>query len=245
MGLCSRTTTIPFAPTPSCSRPECESAAHEVCPWPLTPVSDDRGMTSKPASLATLFTLLIGIVAPAAAQSGPSSPLPTVQPRLTFVDPPTPKAAEIIAWAVDRFRDAGLQLPDLEISFPTSCEGKKALYHVGRSSIDFCYVINKTTVLHEFAHAWDDTSGAVDRNAFLKMRGLSVWWGGPRMPSDEQGAEHVAEIIARGLMNVDTRSVPQLPANSLSELTEAFVMLTRGVQPWPTRPNAPLHQLAK
>ena len=191
-------------------------------------------MTSIPVSVAALFTLLAGVVAPTVGQSVPSSPLPTSQPRLTFVDPPTPKAAEIIAWAVDRFRVAGLQLPDLQISFPTSCDGKKALYHVGRTSIDFCYVINKTTVLHEFAHAWDDTSGAVDRNAFLKMRGLSVWWGGPGMPSDEQGAEHLAEIIAWGLTNVYTRSVPQLPANSLSELTEAFVILTRGVQPWPT-----------
>jgi hypothetical protein len=195
-------------------------------------------MTSIPVSVAAIFTLLAGTVAPTAEQSARSSTLPTTRPRLTFVDPPTPKAAEIIEWAVDRFRDAGLQLPDLEISFPTSCEGKKALYHVGRRSIDFCYIINKTTVLHELAHAWDDTSGAVHRDAFLKMRGLSVWWGGPGMPSGEQGAEHVAEIIAWGLLNVDTRSVPQLPANSLDELTEAFVMLTRGVQPWPTRPDA-------
>jgi hypothetical protein len=202
-------------------------------------------MTSIPVSVAALITLMAPMVAPTAPQSVSSSPLPTSRPHLTFVDPPTPKAAEIIAWAVDRFRDAGLQLPDLNISFPTFCEGKKALYHVGRSSIDFCYNINKTTALHEFAHAWDDTSGTVDRDAFLKMRGLSVWWGGPGMPSDEQGAEHLAEIIAWGLMNVETRSVPQLPANSLSELTEAFVMLTRGVPPWPTRPDARSRGAAK
>jgi len=202
-------------------------------------------MASMLLSVATLFTLLTGDglanQVPSAADDLTGADIvlsvdvPAPRPQLTFLDPPTPRAAEIIAWAVDRFRDAGLQLPDLNISFPTSCQGKKALYHVGRRSIDFCYIITKTTVLHEFAHAWDDTSGAVDRDAFLKMRSLSVWWGGPGMPSDEQGAEHLAEIIAWGLMNVDTRSVPQLPANSLSELTEAFVMLTRGVQPWPTR----------
>jgi hypothetical protein len=80
---------------------------------------------------------------------------------------------------------------------------------------------------------------------FLKMRGLSVWWGGPGMPSGEQGAEHVAEIIAWGLLNVYTRSVPELPANSLAELNEAFVMLTGGVQPWPTRPDVASYGVAK
>jgi hypothetical protein len=180
--------------------------------------------------------LFIGIlVAPLASQSGPpTSPRP-VQPRITFVEPPTSRAQEMIAWAVGRFDDAGLQLPDLQISFPAQCDGKKALYHVGRRSVDFCYNMNKTTVLHEFAHAWDDTSDSVDRSAFMKLRGLTVWWGGTAMPSDQQGSEHLAEIIAWGLLDVDTRSVPQLPRNSVEELTKAFVMLTRGVEPWPTR----------
>ena len=183
-----------------------------------------------------MTVLLIGtLVAPVASHSGPPASPRTVRPRITFVDPPTTKARETIAWAVGRFDDAGLQLPDLRVSFPAYCGGKKALYHVGQGSIDFCFNINKTTVLHEFAHAWDDTSNAVDRDAFMKLRGLTVWWGGTAMPSDEQGSEHLAEIIAWGLLDVDTRSVPQLPENSVGELTEAFVMLTRGAKPWPTR----------
>jgi hypothetical protein len=181
-----------------------------------------------PLRLSALL-LVSTVMAPPAAQSAPASRQHTVvEPRITFLDPPTPKARQIIAWAVDRFGATGLQLPDLDISFPTSCDGKAALYHGGRSSIDLCYVVDKRTVLHEFAHAWDDTSGAVDRAAFLKLRGLSIWWGGIGMPSDEQGAEHLAEIIAWGLMDGDTRSAPQLPANSVSELTHAFVMLTHG-----------------
>lgn len=180
--------------------------------------------------------VLVGTMASTASvQSIADSHRQTVEPQITFLDPPTPKAQEIVAWAVDRYRDAGLQLPDLAISFPTSCGGKTALYHVGLRSIDFCYIITKTTVLHEFAHAWDDTSGAVDRDAFLDLRGLSVWWGGTGMPSDQQGSEHLAEIIAWGLMDVDTRTAPQLPRNSVSELTNAFVMLTGGAKPWPTR----------
>jgi hypothetical protein len=179
------------------------------------------------------------MLAPSAAQSLPISRRHTVvEPQITFLDPPTPKARQIIAWAVDRFGSAGLQLPDLGISFPASCDGKAALYHGNRSSIDLCYVVNKRTVLHEFAHAWDNTSGAVDRLAFLKLRGLSVWWGGIAMPSDEQGAEHLAQIIAWGLMDGYTRSVPQLPANSVGELTDAFVMLTHGITPSPAHPDA-------
>lgn len=174
----------------------------------------------------SMLLLVSTTAAPATAQYEPDSRPPWREPRITFVDQPTPQAREIIVWAVNRFRDAGLQLADLAISFPDLCAGKGALYHVGRGSIEFCR-INKRRALHEFAHAWDDTSGAVDRQAFLQMRGLSVWWGGTEMPSREQGSEQLAQIIAWGLMGFDTRDVPQLPANSASELTAAFVMLTQ------------------
>jgi hypothetical protein len=164
-------------------------------------------------------------VVPAAAERGQSSPRAWHEPRITFVDEPSPKARQIVGWAVARYREAGLQLPDLKISFPAFCDRKGALYHVGEGAIDFCR-INKLRALHEFAHAWDDTSGAVDREGFLKLRGLTVWWGGTKMKSDEQGAEHLAEIIAWVLMGADPRDVPQLPNNSLAELTEAFDVLT-------------------
>ena len=169
--------------------------------------------------------LMSAMVVPAAAEDGPGSRPEWHEPRITFVDQPTPKAREIITWAVDQHREAGLQLPDLKISFPALCDGKGALYHVGKRSIDFCR-INKRRALHEFAHAWDDTSGAVDREAFLELRGLTVWWGGTEMRSREQGAEHLAEIIAWGLMGADPQDVPQIPKNSVAELTEAFDFLT-------------------
>ena len=185
-------------------------------------------------ALIRLGTLLLvsTISVPTAAQSESNSRPPTREPRITFLDQPTPEAHDIIVWALERFHDAGLQVPDLEVSFPALCGGKAALYHVGRRFIEFCH-INKRTAVHELAHAWDDTSGAVDREAFMKMRGVSVWWGGREVPTGEQGSEHLAQIIAWGLMDVGTRGVPQLPANSVSELTEAFVMLTGGVQPRP------------
>ena len=153
------------------------------------------------------------------------------EPVITYLDPPTPQQQEIITWAVERYHQAGLQLPDLSISFPPICDGKGALYHVGHRSIDFCRV-NKRRALHEFAHAWDDTSGAVDRQAFLRLRGLSVWWGGTDMPSSEQGAEQLAQIVAWGLQGAHPSDVPQFPNNDVVTLTAAYVSLV-GAQPLP------------
>jgi hypothetical protein len=183
-------------------------------------------MTNHTAFLRVGSLLLASaIIVPAAAEAGPGSRPAWHEPRITYIDEPTPKAREIITWAVDQYRNAGLQLPDLTISFPPICDGKGALYHVGKGAIDFCR-INKNRALHEFAHAWDDTSGAVDREAFLELRGLTVWWGGTKMKSSEQGAEHLADIIAWGLMGSNPNDVPQIPKNSVAELTEAFNMLT-------------------
>lgn len=157
----------------------------------------------------------------------PSASPPSVnmhRPHLTYIDQPSPSAEETINWAVDRFVAAGLQLPDLEISFPVVCHGKAALYHVGRRSVDFCRV-GTLLALHEFAHAWDDTSGAVDREAFLELRGLHVWFGGLDLPKEQQGAEHLAQIVSWGLMDQDLRRPPNLANNSEAELTEAFELL--------------------
>ena len=146
-------------------------------------------------------------------------------PTITYVDAPTVEAREVVDWAVARFAQAGLQLPDLKISFPGHCRGKKALYHVGKRSIDFCR-IDRRVALHELAHAWDDTSGAVDRERFMELRGVSVWFGGTRTPSAEQGSEHLAIIVAWGMMGERERRAHGLPRNSDAELTAAFEMLT-------------------
>ena len=147
-------------------------------------------------------------------------------PELTFVDQPTPVQRETISWAVGRFVAAGLQLPNLDIRFPVFCNGKGALYHVGQSSIDFCR-LNRKNVLHELAHAWDDTSGAVDRERFMKLRGVTVWFGGLDVPAGEQGSEHLAIIVAWGLMDPGTGSTHGLPNSSDTELSEAFELLTQ------------------
>jgi hypothetical protein len=49
-------------------------------------------------------------------------------------------------------------------------------------------------------------------------------------PSAEQGSEHMAVVIAWGLMDIGVRSAHGLPHNSDAELAAAFEMLT-GSQP--------------
>ena len=165
------------------------------------------------------------------ADSRPSAggPVPAQAPpraaNITYIDEPTLSERETITWAVGRFAAAGLELPDLDVRFPVYCKGKGAIYHIGESSVDFCRV-NKKNVLHEFAHAWDDTSGDVDREGFLELRGLDIWFGGLDVPCEEQGSEHLAIVIAWGLMEPGTRSAHGLPHNSDAELHEAFEFLT-------------------
>jgi hypothetical protein len=180
---------------------------------------------------AVLLATSIGHATAPRISAVPAPVAPWRQPVITYLDAPTPQQRETIAWAIERYHEAGLQLPDLTISFPAICSGKGALYHVGQRSIDFCRV-NKRRALHELAHAWDDTSGAVDRDAFLRLRGLSVWWGGTDRPSSEQGAEQLAQIVAWGLQGANPSDVPQLPNNDVATLVAAYVSVV-GTPPLP------------
>src|SRR5262245_3625829 len=160
-----------------------------------------------------VWIMMLATTAVPASQITPDPPSPAHAPVIEFVDQPTPQALDTVTWAVGRFVAAGLQLPDLRIAFPVYCGGKGALYHVGDSSIDICRVSRKN-VLHELAHAWDDTSGAVDREGFMRLRRVDVWFGGTSVPSEEQGSEHLAIIVAWGLMDPGTGSAHGLPNNS-------------------------------
>ena len=111
-----------------------------------------------------LSTLAVG----GGAEIGHAQPSSPRQPRFTYLEQPTTEAKDIIAWAVaDTARRSAT--PGSEGLFPGLLRGRGALYHVGERSIEFCQ-ITRRNALHEFAHAWDDTSGAVDREAFLKLR---------------------------------------------------------------------------
>lgn len=128
------------------------------------------------------------------------SPEPTRRPpMITFVGDVAPHDREIVEWAVNRFAEAGLQLPDLTVSFPVTCNGRAGQYFVGQSLVELC-TVSKKLALHEFAHAWDDNV-SLDRDAFMERRGIDHWY---ESDGPESGGEQLAKVIAWGLLETDT-----------------------------------------
>lgn len=112
-----------------------------------------------------------------------------------------PEEERLVAWALSRFDEAGLALPDLSFSFhpsPLDCAGHKGRYHLPTQTVHMCS-LDPWTMLHELAHAWADaTLTDADRAAFVAHRGLRTW-GEHHHPWAERATEHAAEIVAWAL----------------------------------------------
>lgn len=140
------------------------------------------------------------------AASGPQQPSIRVQHA-------NEAQRRLVAWAVGRYRLAGLTLPSLEIEFrpAAACGAAWAVFERDRQRIIDCDASGdaswvpsadmKEVLLHELAHAWDAASLTdTVRRRFIAMRGLTRWQGS----IDEWrslGGEQAAEIIAWGLMD--------------------------------------------
>ncbi len=125
-------------------------------------------MTSKTSSSSVLAAAVLCLfIATLAPESNPALADPAAA-VITYLDQPSEADRDVVEWAAERFREAGLRLPDLTISFPTTCGGKAGAYHVGRDHIDLCGPSHRL-VLHEFGHAWDDNT-SVDREEFERAR---------------------------------------------------------------------------
>jgi hypothetical protein len=139
-------------------------------------------------------------------------------------------------WAFDRFDRAGLELPEVSLSFHddrAACEGHVGYYRPGDpATIDICgfnwdrfLVTPKKTILHELAHAWaQQTLASETRSRFLDLRGLDIWQD-KSVPWEEQGAEHAAEILAWGLMD-ESLFLTSIGETETLQLAEAFELLT-------------------
>lgn len=176
-------------------------------------------------------------------------PVVPIAPAITYRDDPAPEDLELVDWAIGRYVDAGLQLPDLQVAFPVTCGGKAGRYVVGKARIEVCHPSRKI-VLHELAHAWDDHVD-IDRQAFMAHRGLEHWYESD-CDSDEQSAgEELALVIAWGLMEVDVtarnpeyagqpvdeqpRYLPGMDDSSPAVLHELFEMTTGTAALTPSR----------
>jgi len=113
----------------------------------------------------------------------------------------TPDQMRTVEWAIDRFRVAGLTLPQLDVTYhgdPAGCAGNSGLYAVGH--LDVCTggkasSYARKTIVHELAHAWIDANvSAAGRSEFMRSRGLESWNDGGT-PWGLRGSEQAAEVI--------------------------------------------------
>jgi hypothetical protein len=140
-------------------------------------------------------------------------------------------------WAVERFDDAGLDLPRMEIAFfddRSGCEGRLGYYDDGvaslcRKNLD---TLGARNLVHEMAHGWAEANlDDADRDRFLRLRGLSTW-NDPDAVWDDRGFEHAAEIVAWAISDQgDGILAPSLPNNTPSELAAAYEVLTGSPMP--------------
>lgn len=163
------------------------------------------------------------------------------RPEITLLGEPGPEEMAMVEWALDRFELAGLELPDLRVEFKTAGCRSRGLYNRNTQTIEICDG-RKMTLLHELAHAWDHFA-TFDRDGFLALRELEFYFGPAGTAAADQGVEHIAEIVAWGLMDENTAvpgpaypsqpvaeyqpRLPGLPNSGIDPLHEAFVFLTQ------------------
>lgn len=139
----------------------------------------------------------------------------------------TEAQAKRLGEALERFSDAGLELPELTVVFSIDerdCHGRMGWFDPAVtpwriticSTADFVYE-------HELAHAWERANLTDERRrAFMVFRGHDSWAD----PDDrwmERGVEGVAFIIQQGLL-ADPLTEPL--TEEMAHRMEAFELLT-------------------
>jgi hypothetical protein len=138
-----------------------------------------------------------------------------------------PDARVRIGWAIQRFAEAGLTLPNLVVrSHPsdTPCRGNEGIYRRGER-LDIIELCSEATavVLHELAHAWESHFATDDaRQAFLAAVGLDHW-AGDDVPYAERGVEASAQAIAWALAE---RPLSSFDLTVFGDELDAYTTLT-------------------
>jgi hypothetical protein len=221
-------------------------------------------MTHTPRTITTTILIVLTYVLSATSASDPilnddsgeaetASPAQLVEPAVELNntnivdDTYTIEEQEWIDFAFTQFALAGLELPDVPITFPTeatACHGYGGVYLPTQQAVRICRP-SKRTMIHELAHAWIEmTISDDDRQTFLEVRGLDLWVGGDQW--DQRGAEQAAEIITWAVMDrnmslrwIDTNAdgtttyswrLAKIPDSNPDQLAAAYQQLT-GQQP--------------
>jgi len=142
------------------------------------------------------------------------------------VEPVADEDRSVVDEALTRFRDAGLELPDLTIRFSVDdadCHGHDGYFDPSTQpwNISICSGA-KFVMTHELAHAWEAAHLAdADRDQYAEVRGYQTW-NSKQFAWSERAIEDAAFMIQQNLMagNVDTDS------DRWQERITAFELLT-------------------
>lgn len=152
----------------------------------------------------------------------------------TTIHTDTQDQHDLATWALERFEEAGLELPAVEINLHTNkaeCNGNNgsltdsngAGYIIHSCGVDF-------TLLHELAHAWDmHTLDDETRSEFLEIAQAETWNNSENW--NLAGGEHAANVIAWGLMDERINQTRTRPYDHNSML-EGFDILTGSEPLW-------------
>lgn len=193
----------------------------------------------RPRSTASLGLIVAGLLPVAAEAALPPASDPIVE---TVSDDLPAQIDEMIAWALDLFDEAGMELPPLRIVHhgddTTPCNGGDGMHRPGepRNVVELCTndatFATQAMVLHELAHAWVDHNVGPERRAeFQALRGYTHWHDYEAAAWHENGTEQAAEIVAWGLFD-RPMSMVRINGNSCAELEAGYRTLTG---------EAPLH----
>ena len=156
--------------------------------------------------------MVVAQIMPMSAGSVPDVTASPVRTSIEFIDLPADQV-EIATWAIGLFDEAGLALPAIRFVYhgddTEACGGWFGSHEVTTDASVIGICTSRTSppteamFVHELAHAWCAHSLPDEhRNAFMEMRGLSVWRGD--VPWHERGTEHAAEILMWGLIDRPT-----------------------------------------
>ncbi len=185
----------------------------------------------------TVETPLVTVAAPVRQESiGQADQVEEVEILITetTIHTETVEQHDLATWALDRFEQAGLKLPPVEIHLHedrAECGGNNgsltdsngAGYVIHSCGVDF-------TLLHELAHAWDmHTLDDGTRAGLLEIAQADTWNNSENW--NLAGGEHAANVIAWGLMDERINQTRTRPYDHNSML-EAYDILTGGEPLW-------------
>jgi len=158
------------------------------------------------------------------------SPSVSLRPVVEVVGTQHAKA-ETVGDALERFRAAGLRLPDLVVVFHADdepCKGHDGLFQPQFSPWRVLVCSQADYVLtHELAHAWEAANlDDDDRARYVRHRGLTAWLG-TDLEWSERGVEDAAFMLQQNLMMRPLR----VDNDRWAERLDAYRMLTGMASP--------------